>query len=71
MLRSDDVTGRRRACDVMVCVLDAGLRLLHPLMPHLTEELAGRLAGHSLEAGPLLQREYPDPEQVGVWCTVN
>ena len=70
MLQSDDVTGRQLACDVMVCVLDAGLRLLHPFMPHLTEELGQRLAAHSLQTGLLLRRRYPRPEEVG-WLPLS
>jgi valyl-tRNA synthetase len=37
---------RPRVGDVLLTVLDRSLRLLHPLMPHLTEELWQRLPGH-------------------------
>src|SRR6266480_3817476 len=36
---SEDETKKRSALAVMDCVLSAILRLLHPFMPHLTEEL--------------------------------
>ncbi|XP_043242791.1 valine--tRNA ligase-like [Amphibalanus amphitrite] len=67
VLNSNDVAARQRCCDVMVCVLDAGLRLLHPFMPHLTEELGERLTEHSQESGLLLRRPYPRPEQYDHW----
>ncbi len=36
---------RPRVADVLVTVLDRALRLLHPVMPHVTEELWQRLPG--------------------------
>jgi valyl-tRNA synthetase len=40
--------GRRQVGDVLLTVLDRALRLLHPFMPFLTEELWQRLPGHEL-----------------------
>jgi valyl-tRNA synthetase len=39
-------TSRPAVADVLVSVLDRALRLLHPVMPHVTEELWQRLPGH-------------------------
>lgn len=40
--------GRRQVGDVLLTVLDRALRLLHPFMPFLTEEVWQRLPGHEL-----------------------
>ncbi|HET9229205.1 MAG TPA: class I tRNA ligase family protein, partial [Thermoanaerobaculia bacterium] len=39
---------RPRVGEVLLTVLDRSFRLLHPLMPHLTEELWQRLPGHEM-----------------------
>ena len=53
--------------DTLVTVLDRSLRLLHPAMPHLTEELWQRLPGTSdLGFASLTVANYPagDPDQI-------
>ena len=46
-LRSDDHDTRRQATAMLATVLDQTLRLVHPVMPHLTEEIAEQVWGES------------------------
>jgi len=60
---------RPRAGEVLLTVLERSLRLLHPVMPHLSEELWQRLPGHegvhpvsiSLASYPAAVPEWEDP----------
>lgn len=60
---------RPRVAETLLLVLDRSLRLLHPVMPHLTEELWQRLPGHeaihpqsiSLAAYPQAEAGWDDP----------
>ncbi len=60
---------RPRVAEVLLTVLERSLRLLHPLMPHLSEELWQRLPGHeavhaetiSLAPYPTAVLEWEDP----------
>jgi len=61
----DETTARPRVADVLVTVLDRALRLLHPVMPHITEELWQRLPGHeSIHPETICLAPYPvkDPD---------
>jgi valyl-tRNA synthetase len=55
-----DVGDRPRAAEVLLTVIERSLRLLHPLMPHLTEELWQRLPGReAVHATSIALAEYP------------
>jgi valyl-tRNA synthetase len=65
-LAGDAVAGSDRKAQVgqvLLTVLDRALRLLHPMMPFLTEELWQRLPGHqSIEARSICLAPYPAKE---------
>ncbi|RPH85206.1 MAG: valine--tRNA ligase [Candidatus Rokuibacteriota bacterium] len=58
LYRADDAAARRRVQHTLVTTLETTLRLLHPFMPFITEELWQRLpdAGESIMIAP-----YPRP----------
>ncbi len=62
--------GDERPLAVLAQVLDAGLRLLHPIMPFVTEELWGKLREQleREEAPALIVADYPRSE--GAWKDV-
>ncbi len=57
---------RPRVAEVLLTVLEASLRLLHPVMPFLTEELWQRLPGRQ-RVHPLSIALAPYPEPVDGW----
>jgi len=55
---------RPRVGDVLLTVLDRALRLLHPVMPFLTEELWQRLPGHeAIQPETIAFASYPRREE--------
>ncbi|HEY2290457.1 MAG TPA: valine--tRNA ligase, partial [Thermoanaerobaculia bacterium] len=55
---------RPRVGDVLLTVLDRALRLLHPVMPFLTEELWQRLPGHeAIHSETICLAPYPRREE--------
>ncbi len=55
---------RPHVAQVLLTVLDRSLRLLHPVMPHLTEELWHRLPGYSaIDARSISLAPYPKREE--------
>ncbi|KEF41299.1 MAG: valyl-tRNA synthetase [Cyanobium sp. CACIAM 14] len=64
-LAAEDPADRRVARGVLAYSLEALLRMLHPLMPHLTEELWHGLTGSSADTFLALQR-WPQPEAAWV-----
>ncbi|MCZ7538703.1 MAG: valine--tRNA ligase [Anaerolineae bacterium] len=55
-LYGGDAARREQALDVLVYVLNTGLRLLHPYMPYITEEVWGYLP---CGEGPLILARWP------------
>lgn len=51
-------------CSVLMYCLETYLRLLAPVMPHITEELYSYLPGNSVRITDAL---YPKSQQVGNW----
>ena len=57
---------RKAVLDNLVFVLDSAVRLLHPMMPFLTEEIWGRLPLSDAErAEALMVAAWPDPAALG------
>jgi valyl-tRNA synthetase len=55
---------RPRVADVLLTVLDRALRLLHPVMPFLTEEVWQRLPGHeAIHPETICLAPYPQREE--------
>jgi valyl-tRNA synthetase len=55
---------RPRTGEVLLSVLDRSLRLLHPVMPFLTEEVWQRLPGHeAIHPATICLAPYPGPEE--------
>lgn len=52
VMRSTDEDAKRAARNTLFRCLDSGLRLLHPTMPYLTEELFQRLPFRAESARP-------------------
>ena len=54
--------GRDAARSVLVHVLDTVCRLLHPLVPFVTEELRGLLPASDERRGPCIVAHWPEPD---------
>ncbi|XP_037079322.1 valine--tRNA ligase-like [Pollicipes pollicipes] len=67
VLLAAEPAASRAVCDVMLAVLGTGLRLLHPFMPHLTEELNQTLAPLTDERRSLLHQSFPEPGEWVQW----
>ena len=55
-LRSDDEDERAAATHMLAFVIDRTIRMLHPVMPHLTEELAVQIWPEGIDGGRLVAR---------------
>jgi valyl-tRNA synthetase len=59
--RSNDTAEMDRAAAVLLRVLEESLRLLHPYLPFVTEEIYGKLPPEVKTAGLLIGAPYPAP----------
>jgi valyl-tRNA synthetase len=59
-LSSDDESTRRRVRDILVYTLDTTLRLLHPFIPFVTEELFKKLP---TDQGSIVKASFPEADQ--------
>ncbi len=66
VLYTDDypVAAKKAARHTLIMVLEAILRLLHPVMPYITEELWQRVAPlATIEGETIMRRPYPEADQ--------
>ncbi|WP_159200376.1 class I tRNA ligase family protein, partial [Klebsiella pneumoniae] len=69
VLNDAEVSEERKAevRRVLLAVMEASLRLAHPLMPYLTEEIWQTLAPMLGQGGPtIMTAQYPIPEQAKI-----
>ncbi|WP_461246592.1 class I tRNA ligase family protein, partial [Treponema sp. R6D11] len=59
-IKGGDATEKDRATSVLLDVLENSLRLLHPLLPFVTEEIYQKLPDTGAKAPLLINAEYPD-----------
>lgn len=65
MLYGDNEDAKAVCRNVLYTCLDVGLRLLHPLMPFVTEELFQRLPRRNTQAPPsICVTPYPEVAEV-------
>ena len=68
MIYGSDESAKSVTRSALYTCLDVGLRLLHPLMPFVSEELYQRLPRRSTDCAPsLCVTAYPLPKQVCLW----
>jgi valyl-tRNA synthetase len=59
-LYSDDDAEKDRAISLLIYILEEGLKLLHPFLPYVTEEIFQKLPTRRNGDEPLIGQEYPD-----------
>jgi len=59
-LGNEDTAVSTRSATVLIHSLDSLLRLLHPFIPFITEEISSKLRP---DAGPIIRGQYPVPDQ--------
>jgi valyl-tRNA synthetase len=57
-----DPESRRVACSNLVSVFEAALRLLHPVMPFITEEIWQTMYGHKIPVQSIALAAYPEAD---------
>lgn len=65
--KGNDEASKLRAAHVLHTCLDVGLRVLHPFMPFVTEELWQRLARRKGDAVSIMVAPYPTEEATKSW----
>lgn len=69
VIRSENEKEKSSCCAVLYTALEVGLRLIHPFMPYISEELYQRLpATATARSASIMISPYPEPQQV---CKVN
>lgn len=63
VFQGSDAEARRRSSRVLLVCLHGGLRLLHPFMPFLTEELYQRLPPRTGAPPSICLESYPEPDE--------
>merc|ERR1712127_777079 len=66
-MRGEDGKQKTAARVTLFTCLQYGLRLLHPIMPFVTEELYHRLPGWSADDGSICASSYPKQVDVEGW----
>ena len=60
-LYGDDAAARQQARDILVEVFEQALRLMHPVMPYVTESLWQALPGHGERGPSIMVSAWPAP----------
>lgn len=66
-MKSDDAESKNRAAHVLYTCLDIGLKVLHPFMPFVTEELWQRLPRRKGDPLSIMICKYPDEKLTSQW----
>jgi len=66
-LTGDAVASRQAARATLVYVLDQSLRLLHPFMPFITEEIWQKLPLYERPAASIMKALFPEPAAFAAW----
>jgi valyl-tRNA synthetase len=71
VLRGDDEKEKADIRATLFTCMDFGLKLLHPIMPFVTEELFHRLPGWTAEVGSIMVASFPNAAAVAGWADAN
>ena len=67
IMYGDDLVKKKAAQATLFTCLEYGLRLLHPIMPFVSEELYHRLPKWTEEVGSIMQASYPTAADTEGW----
>jgi valyl-tRNA synthetase len=71
VMRGEDQQLKDDSLAVLFTCMDFGLRMLHPIMPFVTEELFHRLPQWTPEIGSIMVAKYPNAEDVSGWLNAD